>query len=176
MAYCTQCAHPLIEEIPPGDDRVRGVCPECGYIHYQNPRLVVGSVIDRDGKVLLCRRSIEPRYGLWTVPAGYMETGETVADAARREAHEEACANIDIIAPYALLNLTFVSQVYFMFRARLPDGKFAAGHESLDARLFDEHEIPWDDLAFSSVRETLRLYFADRPGGRFPFHMLDVTR
>jgi ADP-ribose pyrophosphatase YjhB (NUDIX family) len=176
MAFCMRCGGGLELRTPPGDDRPRGVCGDCGRIHYENPKLVAGCVVEWDERVLLCRRAIEPRHGLWTVPAGYLEMGETVADGARREALEEACARIDIVAPYALLNLTFVSQVYFMFRARLIDGRFAAGHESLEAQLFREREIPWDDLAFSSVRETLRLYFQDRPSGHFPFHMVDVTR
>ncbi len=124
----------------------------------------------------LCRRSIEPRYGKWTVPAGYLEVGETVAEGARREALEEARADVEIIAPYVLLNLTFVSQVYLMFRGRLVGGKFAAGEESLEARLFEEREIPWDDLAFTSITETLRLYFQDRATGHFNFRMGDVSR
>jgi ADP-ribose pyrophosphatase YjhB (NUDIX family) len=112
---------------------------------------------------------------MWTIPAGYLEAGETVADGARREALEEARANVEIVAPYILLNLTFVNQVYLMFRARLSDGRFGTGHESLEVRLFDEREIPWDELAFSAVKDTLRHYFRDRSAGHFRFHMGDVS-
>jgi ADP-ribose pyrophosphatase YjhB (NUDIX family) len=172
--YCISCGGALARRVPPGDDRERSVCPECGYVHYVNPRLVVGCVVEHEGRILLCKRSIEPRYGLWTVPAGYLEAGETVAEGAMREAREEACATVELIAPYILVNLTFVDQIYFMYRARLHDGRFAAGHETLEARLFAEDEIPWDRLAFSAVETTLRDYFRDRPTGRFPFHTGDV--
>jgi ADP-ribose pyrophosphatase YjhB (NUDIX family) len=173
--FCIRCGNPTDTRVPPDDDRPRDVCPSCGHIHYVNPKLVVGCVAEWEGRILFCRRGIEPQLGKWTVPAGYLEVGETVAEGARREALEEACADVELIAPYALLNLTFVGQVYFMFRARLTDGKFGAGHESLEARLFEEHEIPWYDLAFTSVKETLRLYFQDRPSGEFPFHVGDVS-
>lgn len=173
--FCVRCAAQMEARVPPGDDRPRHVCPQCGHIRYVNPKMVVGCVAEWEGRILLCKRAIEPQYGKWTVPAGYLEVGETVAEGARREAREEAVANVAIIAPYVLLNLTFVGQVYLMFRARLVDGKFEAGHESLDARLFDESEIPWDDLAFTSVKETLRLYLQDRPTGDFPFHTADIS-
>jgi ADP-ribose pyrophosphatase YjhB (NUDIX family) len=176
MNYCNQCGGPLDVRVPEGDDRPRHVCGQCGRIHYINPRLVVGCVAEWDDRILLCKRSIEPRYGLWTLPAGYLESGETAAGGARREAREEACADVEIVAPYTLLNLTFVDQVYLMFRARLVGGKFDVGAESLDARLFDEDRIPWDQIAFTAVRETLRYFFEDRAAGRYPFHMGDVTR
>jgi ADP-ribose pyrophosphatase YjhB (NUDIX family) len=172
--YCICCGGTLARRVPPGDDRERGVCPDCGYVHYVNPKLVVGCVVEHEGRILLCRRAIEPRHGRWTVPAGYMEAGETVAAGALREVREEACAEVELIAPYVLLNLTFVDQVYLMYRARLGDGGFAAGHETLEARLFGEDEIPWDRLAFSAVAITLRHYFRDRAAGRFPFHTGDV--
>lgn len=174
--FCTQCGAKMEVRVPPGDDRPRHVCPDCGYIHYVNPKLVVGCVAEWEDRILLCRRAIEPRHGKWTVPAGFLESGETVAEGAKREALEEARADIEIIAPYVLLNLTFVAQIYLMFRARLIDGEFAAGEESLEARLFEEREIPWDDLAFTSVKETLRFYFKDRSTGHFPFHMGDISR
>lgn len=174
MKFCSDCGSQLKYVVPPGDDRERHVCPGCGRIHYVNPKIVVGCVAEWQGKILLCRRAIGPRYGKWTVPAGYLESGETAAEGARRETREEAKAEVEIIAPYTLLNLTFVSQIYLMFRARLVDGTFGCGHESLDARLFDEGEIPWNDLAFKTVSETLRLYFNDRAAGHFPFHMADI--
>jgi len=175
VKFCSRCGGRVDLRVPPGDDRPRHVCPGCGRIHYVNPKLVVGCVVGWEDRILLCRRSIEPRYGLWTVPAGYLEKGETVADGARREALEEARAKVEIIAPYTLLNLTFVNQVYLMFRASLTDGRFGTGHESLEVRLFEERDIPWDELAFSAVKKTLRLYFRDRAAGHFPFHMGDVS-
>ena len=160
----------MARRVPDGDDRERSVCPDCGYVHYVNPKLVVGCVVEHEDRILLCKRSIEPRQGMWTVPAGYLETGETVAEGATREVREEACAEVELIAPYILVNLTFVDEIYFMFRAHLRDGKFAAGHETLEARLFTEDEIPWDKIAFSAVEVTLRHYFRDRPTGEFVFH------
>jgi ADP-ribose pyrophosphatase YjhB (NUDIX family) len=174
--FCTRCGKRTELRIPEGDDRPRPVCGGCGFIHYVNPKLVVGCVAEWENRVLLCRRSIEPQYGLWTLPAGYLECGETAADGARREAREEACADVEIIEPYTLIDLTFVDQVYLMFRGRLIDGRFGVGHESLDVRLFDEADVPWDDIAFTAVRETLRFYFRDREAGRFSFHMADITR
>lgn len=165
----TQC-------VPPEDDRPRPVCRDCGYIHYVNPKLVVGCVAEWKNQILLCRRSIEPQRGKWTVPAGYLEMGETVAEGARREAFEEACAKVEIVAPYTLLNLTFVNQIYLMFRADLIDGKYNVGHESMDVRLFEESEIPWGELAFTAVIKTLRHYFHDRSAGSYPFHMGEVSR
>lgn len=175
MNFCSHCGNQLNYIVPQGDDRPRHVCPACDRIHYINPKLVVGCVADWEDRILLCKRAIEPRYGKWTLPAGFLEAGETVAEGARRETLEEAKAKVEIIAPYTLLNLTFVNQVYIMFRARLIDGKFGTGSESLDVRLFEEREIPWDDLAFKTVRETLRLFFEDRVAGRFPLHMFDVS-
>jgi ADP-ribose pyrophosphatase YjhB (NUDIX family) len=175
IKFCARCASRMDLRVPPGDDRPRHVCPDCGWIHYINPKLVVGCVAEWEDRILLCQRAIEPRLGKWTVPAGFLEAGETVAEGARREALEEARAKVDIIAPYTLLNLTFVDQIYLMFRARLVDGEFGAGHESLDARLFEEREIPWEDLAFTAVKETLRHYIRDRLSGDFPFHMGDVS-
>ncbi|MEJ2721007.1 MAG: NUDIX domain-containing protein, partial [bacterium] len=157
-------------------DRPRHTCPDCGWIHYVNPKVVVGCVVEWENEILLCRRSIEPRYGLWTIPAGFLEAGETAADGAKRETLEEARAEVEIVAPYALLNLTFVDQIYLMFLARLIDGKFDKGAESLEVGLFDQPDIPWDKLAFSAVEHTLRRYFEDRAAGEFPFHMGDISR
>lgn len=176
MNYCSQCGGRVEERIPAGDDRPRHVCPSCGRIFYNNPKMVVGSVAEWDNRVLLCRRAIEPRRGFWTLPAGYLESGETAAAGARREALEEACAEVEIIEPYTLINLTFVDQVYLMFRARLANGRYDVGRESLEVRLFDESDLPWDEIAFTAVRETLRYFFDDRKNGRFTFHMADITR
>jgi ADP-ribose pyrophosphatase YjhB (NUDIX family) len=184
MKFCSECAQPVSLSIPEGDNRPRYVCTHCEAIHYQNPKLVVGSipVWEGDGelKVLLCKRAIEPRYGYWTLPAGFMENAETTAEAAIRETEEEAGANIAIGELFTLLNVAHVHQVHLFYLARLRDLDFAAGVESLEVRLFSEHEIPWDDLAFPTIRTTLELFFADRvkmrEGGSYGFHSQDIVR
>jgi ADP-ribose pyrophosphatase YjhB (NUDIX family) len=184
MKFCSECAHPVALAIPEGDNRPRYVCSHCDAIHYQNPKLVVGSipVWEDDGelKVLLCKRAIEPRYGYWTLPAGFMENEETTAEAAVRETEEEAGANIEIGELFTLLNVAHVHQVHLFYLARLVDRDFAPGVESLEVRLFSQHEIPWDDLAFPTIRTTLELFFADRvkmrEGGKYGFHSQDITR
>jgi ADP-ribose pyrophosphatase YjhB (NUDIX family) len=174
MNYCSNCGDTVKYSVPPGDDRPRYLCESCGIIHYQNPKMVVGCIPEKNGKILLCRRAIEPRSGKWTLPAGYLENGETVAQGAIREAFEEARANIEILAPYALFNICYVNQVYLMFRARLIGNNFKAGSESTDVRLFSETEIPWNQIAFTVIEETLRHYFKDHPTGLFPFHIGDI--
>lgn len=173
--YCINCGGRLGIIIPEGDDRPRHVCPQCGRIHYRNPKVVVGCIAEWDDRILLCQRAIEPRLGKWTLPAGYLEEGESVVDGAKRETYEEAEAQVEELTPFGLFNLTFVSQIYIMFRARLVGGRFGRGSESTDVRLFAERDIPWDDLAFSVMRETLRRYFRDRKAGQFRFHMGDVA-
>jgi len=175
MNYCSNCGHPVHLGVPAGDDRNRYLCGHCGTIHYQNPKMVVGCIPEWEGKILLCRRSIEPRYGYWTLPAGYLENGETVADGARREAFEEARVRMAAMEPYALFNLAFVNQIYFMFRGPMAAPDVGAGDESLAVRLFTEEDIPWDDLAFTVMRETLTRYFQDRKQGGFSFHMGDIA-
>jgi ADP-ribose pyrophosphatase YjhB (NUDIX family) len=185
MKFCSDCAHPVVLTVPEGDNRPRFVCNNCQAIHYQNPKMVVGSlpVWERDGefKVLLCKRAIEPRYGYWTLPAGFMENAETTAEAAIRETEEEAGANIAIGPLFALLNVAHVHQVHLIYLARLLDLDFAAGIESLEVELFSEQDIPWDDLAFPTNRTTLELFFADRvaqreTGAPFGFHTQDIVR
>jgi ADP-ribose pyrophosphatase YjhB (NUDIX family) len=184
MKFCSECAHPVALAIPEGDNRPRYVCAQCAAIHYQNPKLVIGSlpVWEADGelKVLLCKRAIEPRYGYWTLPAGFMENNETTAEAAVRETEEEAGANIELGPLFTLINVSHVHQVHLFYLARLRDLEFAPGIESLEVQLFREHEIPWDDLAFPTIRKTLELFFADRvkirEGGSHGFHSLDITR
>jgi ADP-ribose pyrophosphatase YjhB (NUDIX family) len=173
--FCSHCGVPVRMLIPEGDDRPRPVCPDCGRIHYVNPKVVVGAIPLWDGKILLCRRAIEPRRGLWTLPAGFLESGETVEAGARRETREEAGAELADMEPFALFNLPFVSQIYLMFRANLLTDSCSAGDESLEVGLFSEPEIPWDELAFTVMRETLRLYYADLRGGAFSFHIGDIT-
>lgn len=168
MNFCSACSCRLIEKVPRDDDRSRLVCPDCGTVHYQNPKIVTGCLPEWQDQVLLCRRAIEPRRGYWTVPAGFMELDETAEQGAERETWEEARARVELLAPYALINLPHVNQLYLIFRARLLDLDFSPGPESLEVRLFREEEIPWQELAFGTVRQTLGFYFEDRPGGQFP--------
>ncbi len=169
IRFCINCGQATKKKVPDGDDRPRDVCGFCGVVHYENPKMVVGCIPEYDGKILMCKRAIEPRYGKWTLPAGFMENGETVEEGARRETREEACARIDDLKPYALFNLAFVSQVYMMFRARLVDLDFKPGAESLSVALFREEEIPWDQIAFTVVEKTLKRFFRDRRRGQFEF-------
>jgi ADP-ribose pyrophosphatase YjhB (NUDIX family) len=171
MRFCSNCGAPVVRKIPPGDVLPRYVCDACQTIHYQNPRMVVGCIAEWEDRVLLCKRGIEPRYGLWTVPAGFMENGETTYQGAERETLEEANARIDIGPLYALYNIPHINQVYMLFRARLLDLSFHAGAETLDVRLFSEAEIPWDEIAFATVRNTLTHYYSDRREGEYRFHM-----
>jgi ADP-ribose pyrophosphatase YjhB (NUDIX family) len=174
MNFCSNCGDTLILRTPPGDDRPRYLCKSCGTIHYENPKVVVGCIAEKEGKILLCRRAIEPCSGKWTLPAGYLENGETVAQGAERETYEEAGANIEIFAPYALFNICHVNQIYIIFRGRLIGNKIKAGSESSEVRFFAEEDIPWDQIAFTVIEAALRQYFRDKPSGLFPFHMGDI--
>ena len=179
MKFCSECAHPVSLSIPEGDNRPRYVCANCDAIHYQNPKMVVGSipVWEEDGQlqVLLCKRAIEPRYGKWTLPAGFMELGETMAQGAARETAEEAGAEVEMGAFFSAMSIPRVGQVHVFYLARLLHDRFDPGHESLEARLFTEHDLPWDELAFTTVRETLKRFFADRRLGQFGVHDVDIT-
>jgi ADP-ribose pyrophosphatase YjhB (NUDIX family) len=174
MKFCSECGSPVQMRIPPGEDRPRHVCEACKAIHYQNPKLVVGCIPEWEDSILLCKRAIEPQYGLWTLPAGFMELGETTTEAALRETEEEAHARVEILGLYSLFNLPEISQVYVLLRGRLIDLNFSPGAESLEVRLFQEAEIPWSDLAFAAIRETLRHYFADRRSGQYTVRMRDL--
>jgi ADP-ribose pyrophosphatase YjhB (NUDIX family) len=154
----------------------RHVCAACGTIHYQNPKIVVGCIPEWEDKILLCKRAIEPRYGLWTLPAGFMENGETVQQGAARETLEEAEARVEIGDLYALFNLPHINQVYMLFRGRLLDLDYRPGYESLEVALMDEAEIPWQDIAFPVIEESLRLYFGDRVHGAFRLRFGDIMR
>jgi ADP-ribose pyrophosphatase YjhB (NUDIX family) len=158
-----------------GDTRVRAVCPVCNTIHYENPLNVVGTVPHLGDKVLLCKRNIEPRWGKWTLPAGFMELGETAAQGAMRETDEEAGAQIELEDLLTVLSVPRVGQVHMYWRAKLLSDRFDPGHETIEARLFTEDEIPWDEIAFKTVQETLKCYFADRRKGAFGVHTIDIS-
>jgi ADP-ribose pyrophosphatase YjhB (NUDIX family) len=167
MKYCSACGHEVVFRIPDGDTRPRFLCERCTTVHYQNPRVVTGCLVTWDDQVLLCKRGIEPRRGYWTLPAGFLENGETAEAGAARETWEEAQARVEIDDLYTLFSLPHISQIYMFFRGRLLAPEFAAGDETQAVALFREHEIPWSELAFPVVRETLQHYFADRPEQSF---------
>ena len=175
VRYCSTCGAGVEKRIPSGDDHLRYVCKICGNIHYQNPKLVVGCVPEYQDRILICRRNIEPCRDKWTLPAGFLENGETVRAGALRETYEEARVRVDIIAPYRLFDLAFVNQLYLMFRAsiRVPD--FGPTPESSEVKLVYEKEIPWEDIAFPVIKKTLRQYFRDRTKGHFPFQSLELS-
>lgn len=175
MKFCSNCGHPVARKIPPGDTRERFVCDNCGTIHYQNPNIIAGTLPIYEEKVLLCRRAIEPRKGFWTLPAGFMENGETTEDAARRETWEEAEANLDNAELYCLFDLARINQVHIFFRGEVHQGNFGVGEESLESALFSEAEIPWEELAFPTVYQTLKHYFSDRQTNQFPIRFMDIS-
>lgn len=176
MNYCSHCGAPITLLIPPDDNRLRHVCTACRTVHYQNPKVVAGCIPEYEGKVLLCKRAIEPRSGYWTLPAGYMELEETSLEAAVRETLEEANARVKVLDLYAVFNLPHVNQVYLMFRSKLLDLDFSPGAETLEVGLYNEREIPWDQLAFTTVRQTLRFYFQDTQTGNYRLHTGDIIR
>ncbi len=177
MKFCSHCGASALEQrIPEGDTLPRWVCASCGTIHYQNPKIVVGCLPDWQGRVLLCRRAIDPRHGLWTLPAGFLENGETIIAGAARETAEEASARVEVGELYTVISLPQINQVYVMFRARLVDLDFGPGPESLEVRLFEEDAVPWSELAFRTIARTLRLYFLDRKLGAFPVHVSALER
>ncbi len=176
MKFCSNCGATVAHKIPAGDSLPRYVCDACNTIHYQNPRMIVGCVPCWEDRVLLCKRAIEPRHGLWTVPAGFMENGETLAAGAARETLEEACARVEIASLYAVYSIPHINQVYLLFRAQLLDLDFRAGAETLEARLFREDEVPWDQIAFATVRNTLTHYFADHARKQYGMHVGVIER
>ncbi|HEX5803418.1 MAG TPA: NUDIX hydrolase [Azospira sp.] len=174
MNFCSHCGAAVELAIPPGDTLPRHICTRCGTIHYQNPRMVIGCIAEWEGRILLCRRAIEPRYGLWTLPAGFMENNETTAAAAIRETQEEACAEVEIGKLFALVNIPHIHQVHMFYTARLIGGRYGAGSESLESALFAEDEIPWPQLAFRSVSFALQAWLDDRKRGTFGLHTTDL--
>jgi ADP-ribose pyrophosphatase YjhB (NUDIX family) len=175
IRHCRVCGHAVTYRVPADDNRERAVCDACGHIDYENPLNVVGTVPVWDDQVLLCRRNIQPRHGFWTLPAGFMELGETTQDGALRETDEEAGARVELQGLFSVLNVVRAGQLHLYYRARLLDTRFEPGPETIEARLFRETEIPWDDLAFRTVRVTLERYFADARSGRFGLHCADIS-
>ena len=176
IKHCRNCGTAVIYRLPDdGDTRERAVCPACLTIHYQNPLNVVGTVPYWGDRVLLCNRAIEPRHGYWTLPAGFLELGETVAEGAARETDEEAGAQIEMQGLYTVISVPRVGQVHLFYRARLLADTFNPGPETMETRLYDESEIPWDEIAFRTVRETLEHFFADRRRGHFPVHEISLA-
>jgi len=176
MKFCSQCGAAVEQRIPEGDSLPRFVCPSCQTVHYTNPKVVVGCLAEWEGKILMCRRAIEPRHGLWTLPAGFLEDDETTIQGAMRETLEEAGARVEVTGLYTLFNLPSVNQVYVMYRARLLDLDFTPGPESLEVELMDESAVPWGMMAFEVITQTLRLYWQDYRHGAFHIRVGDVIR
>jgi ADP-ribose pyrophosphatase YjhB (NUDIX family) len=176
MNFCSQCGEKVELLIPQGDNRLRYVCGACQTIHYQNPKVVVGCIPVWQDKILMCRRAIEPRHGLWTLPAGFMENGETSQQGAARETLEEACARVEVEGLYGLYNLPHINQIYLLFRSRLLDLDFAPGEESLEVALFEARDIPWEQIAFPVIYETLKAYLRDREQGVYPMRSSTIVR
>jgi ADP-ribose pyrophosphatase YjhB (NUDIX family) len=174
MKFCSSCGATVSRRIPKGDTYERAICDQCGVIHYKNPIIVVGCVAEQNGKILLCRRAIEPRHGFWTVPAGFLELRETLAAGAARETLEEACASVDIGHQFASVDVIDAGQVHVFFTATFA-GAYGVGDESLDTQLFSEVDIPWDELAFQSGRFALQQYFSDR-GTNNGVHFHEIRR
>ncbi|XP_027366362.1 nudix hydrolase 23, chloroplastic-like [Abrus precatorius] len=177
IMFCQWCGGPTKPEIPEGEERLRAVCTSCGKISYQNPKMVVGCLIEHDSKVLLCKRKIEPSYGLWTLPAGYLEIGESAMEGAIRETREEANADVEVISPFAQLDIPLIGQTYIIFLARLKKPHFSPGPESSECQLFSLNEIPFSSLSFSSMVVTLSLYVEDvKAGGKPKFHYGTINK
>lgn len=176
MNFCSNCGAPLTLTIPEGDDRQRYKCDACGSVHYQNPKMVVGCIPEWEDKILLCRRDIEPQKGLWTLPAGYLENGETVKEGAVRETFEETGAVVTDLHTYLMLDIVHIRQIYLLFRGRMQAPRFHPTYESSEVALFLEEEIPWDAIAFRAIETTLRCYYSDRGKGVFPFRNRQIHR
>jgi ADP-ribose pyrophosphatase YjhB (NUDIX family) len=179
LKHCRECGSAIVYRLPDdGDTRERAICSACQTVHYENPLNVVGTVPfwgETGEQVLLCMRNIEPRRGMWTLPAGFMELGETTAQGAARETDEEAGASIELLDLFTVMNVVRVGQVHLFYRARLLSAHFQPGHETMEARLFTEDTIPWDEIAFRTVRETLERYFDDRRRGHWGVHTIDIA-
>lgn len=174
--FCPKCGGPIEYAIPSGDDRQRDICPRCEQIFYHNPVVVVGCIAEWEGKVLMCRRAIEPRLGFWTLPAGFLELGESTPEAGARETREEALAEVSTGPLFSLINIPDIGQIHMFYRAWMSDGQHAAGMESEETTLMAEEDIPWRDLAFPTIHRTLEHYFADRRAGQYQLHTEDLGK
>ncbi|MDN5862735.1 MAG: NUDIX hydrolase [Salinisphaera sp.] len=174
--YCPRCGAPIERGIPSGDDRERDICTRDGEIFYHNPLVVVGTVTEWQGRILMCRRAIEPRAGFWTLPAGFLELGETASDAGRRETREEACAKIEMGPLFSFINVPDIGQIHMFYRATLADGQHMPGPESVETALLQENDIPWSQLAFPTIAVTLKRYLGDRRNGEYGTHHLALAR
>ena len=176
LKHCKNCGIAVVYRIPDdGDTKERAICPICHTVHYENPLNVVGTVPYFGDKILLCKRNIEPGWGKWTLPAGFMELNETIAQGAARETIEEAGAEFQMEDLFSILNVARVGQVHFFYKAQLLSDQFNPGHETIEARLFTEADIPWDEIAFRTVKETLEHYFTDRQRGIYSIHTIDIV-
>ena len=176
MNYCSVCGEKVSLLIPDGDNRHRHVCTSCETVHYENPKIVTGCIPEWEDKILLCKRAIEPRHGLWTLPAGFMENSETNIAGAARETAEEANATVENMQLFCVYSIAHINQVYTMYRGDLVAGEASPGSESLEVALLTESEIPWQSLAFQVISETLRIYFQDKAQGRFKTHYGDIIK
>lgn len=172
--FCPKCGGPIEYTVPAGDDRKRDICPRCDRIFYHNPLTVVGCIPEWAGRILMCRRAIEPRLGFWTLPAGFLEMHETTGDAGVRETREEACTEVDLGPLFSFINVAHIGQIHMFYRARMTSDVHQPGPESSETVLMDESEIPWRELAFPTIHRTLERYFTDRRAGLFRLHTEDV--
>ena len=176
MKYCPNCAAPVSSIIPDGDNRLRDVCTQCHSVHYQNPKIIAGCIVEYEQKILLCKRAIEPRLGLWTIPAGFLENNETTAEGASRETYEESKAQVDQLELFCLYNIPHISQIYMIYRARLKVPEYASTEESSEVDLYLEQDIPWDSIAFPVVTAALEHYFSQRRNGHFHLIIDEIDR
>jgi len=176
MKFCSTCGAEVKLEIPQGDDRERFICNSCQEIHYQNPKIVTGCIAEWEDKILICKRAIEPKRNKWTLPAGFMENGETNKEGAARESQEEANIIVQDMILYSVYSIPHISQVYTFYRATVKDGMASPGKESLETRFVSQDEVPWDELAFPVIIETLKLYYQDKQSGIFRTHYGDIIK
>tara|TARA_B100000949_G_scaffold231702_1_gene244355 strand:+ start:716 stop:1285 length:570 start_codon:yes stop_codon:yes gene_type:complete len=174
--YCSYCGSVVSMKIPKGDNKERAVCDHCDTVFYENPKIVSGCLLTWKNKILLCKRATEPRAGYWTLPAGFLENNETIEEGALRETFEEAGAKANSLNPFLLCNLPHISQIYIMFHGELTDGKFSAGLESSEVRLFSKNEIPWNEIAFLVISKTIKLYYQDLKNGTIGIHFDTINK
>lgn len=176
MKFCSDCGSAVVLKIPESDNRARYICSSCQHIHYQNPKVVTGCIPQWQDKVLICKRAIEPRINCWTLPAGFMENGETIQEGAARESLEEANAVMQDMQLFSVYSIPHISQVYILYIATVKDGKANSGAETLETKFVTQDQMPWDELAFPVVVESLKLYYQDKQKGKFTTHYGDILK